>query len=69
MTQEEIERKHEEHVEILKAFEQLVVSQQTTFKLHNDRLKALRELYVAVSELKDLKVSGLEQPAPEEPKE
>lgn len=68
MTKEEIEKKHEEHVEILKALEQLVITQQTTFKVHNDRLTALRELYVALSELKDLKLAAEEASTPAESK-
>src|SRR5690554_4641034 len=61
MTQEQIEKRHEELVEMLKAFEQLVVTQQTTFKVHNDRLQALREIYVALTELKALQLEKLEQ--------
>ena len=69
MTQEEIDLKHQEHIEILKAMEQLVVSQPTTYKVHNDRLQALRILYTAVTELKDLKVAEeTEPPKVEKPK-
>lgn len=60
MTKEEIDKKHEELVEILKAFEQLFVAQQATFKVHNDRLQALREIYVALSELKTLQLEKLD---------
>lgn len=69
MTTEEIEKKHEELVEILKAFEQLVITQQTTFKVHNDRLQALREIYVALSELKQFQLGELESEEEEEEEE
>lgn len=61
MTKEQIEKKHEEYVELLKSFEQLVVSQQTTFKVHNDRLQALREIYLGLTELKTLQLEKLDR--------
>lgn len=54
MTNEQIQKRHEEYIEIIKMLEQLVVTQQTTYQIHNERLQALRQLYEAVSHLKDL---------------
>lgn len=61
MTSKEIETKFEEHVEILKLLENLIVTQETTFVMHNERLQHLRRLYVAITDLKELQLKEQEE--------
>lgn len=59
MTNEEIEEQYKELVDIIKDIEQILISQKTTFKVHNKRLNDLRKIFLAITELKNLQIKSI----------
>lgn len=59
MTNEEIEEQYKELVDIIKDIEQILISQKTTFKIHNKRLNDLRKVFLAITELKNLQIKSI----------
>lgn len=59
MTNEEIEEQYKELVDIIKDIEQILISQKTTFKVHNKRLNDLRKVFLAITELKNLQIKSI----------
>lgn len=66
MTLEEIEKEFSECVEAVRVLEGLTTAQETTYKVHTERLQLLKRLFTAAQNLKQFRIEAAAEDAEEE---